>query len=111
MSKSSVCLGLLCRDFTEMTCTAKLGRFQDQTSLLKREQSPMLAYDEAIQKRGLDERQGLVNTLRGQCVRIPNLHSLFRGWPEATNSHIAALRTEVDQTLNKYEDHSTLNEP
>ena len=94
-----------------MTYTGKPVGFQDQTSLLMRAQSPMLSCDEAIQQRGLDERHGLVNSLRGQHIRIPNLHSLFQAWPEATSSHLAALRTDVDQTLNKYEDYGTLNKP
>lgn len=72
--------------------------------------SSMLACDRAVQQPGLDERHELVKSLRGQHIRIPNLHSLLQGWPEATSPHIAALRIDVDQTLNKYEHFAVLNE-
>ena len=71
----------------------------------------MLACDGAVQQWGLNERHELVNSLRGQNVRIPDLHVLFQGWPEAMNPQIAALRRDVDQTLNKYEHFGALNEP
>jgi hypothetical protein len=51
----------------------------------------------------LDERHQLIHSLRGQHLRIPDLHDLFQAWPEATSPYIANLRTDVDQTLNKYE--------
>ena len=70
----------------------------------------MLACDGAVQQWGLDERQELVNSLRGQQVHIPDLHSLFESWPEATSPHIAALRPKVDRTLNKYEHLGALHE-
>jgi len=57
----------------------------------------MLACDEAVQQSGLKERHELVKSLRGQHIRIPDLHSLFRAWPEATNTQIAALRIDIDQ--------------
>jgi len=61
----------------------------------------MLACDEAVQQWGLKERHELVKSLRGEHIRIPDLHSLFQAWPEATHTQIAALRIDVDHTLNK----------
>ena len=79
-----------------MAYTAKPVDFQDQTSPLKRTQSSMLVRGGEVQQWGLDERHRLADSLRGQHICIPNLHTLFQAWPEATNSHVAALRIKVD---------------
>ena len=61
----------------------------------------MYACDETVQQWGLDERHELVASLRGQRICIPDLHDLFKAWPEATNPQIAALRKDVDQILSQ----------
>ena len=61
----------------------------------------MLARDGAVQQRGPDERRELISSLRGQHIRIPDLHSLLLAWPEATNPQIAALRLDVDQSVDR----------
>lgn len=60
----------------------------------------MLACNGAAQQSGL-ERCELVKSLQGRQIRISDLHSLIQAWPEATNPQIAALRIDIDQTLNR----------
>lgn len=86
-----------------MAYTAEPIGFQDQTSRLKRTQSSMLVCGGEVQQSGQDERHRLLDSLRGQHICIPNLHTLFQAWPGATSPHVAALRIEVDQTLNRCE--------
>lgn len=59
--------------------------------------------DGVVEQAGLDKRHELASSLRGQKVHLPDLYSILEGWPEATSSHLMALRAVVDQTLDEYE--------
>jgi len=63
--------------------------------------SHLFAHDDRLEPLYLDERQSLVDALRGQHVRIPDLQSLFQTWPEATSPEIPTLRLQIEQTLER----------
>lgn len=70
--------------------------------------SSVVVSKQEIMQSGLEERHELARLLRGQQLRIPDLHRIFQGWPEAINVDIAALRIDVDQTLERYQPSVTL---
>ena len=63
----------------------------------------MSILDGVMEQAGPDKRHELASALRGQKIHIPDLYSVLEGWPEATSSHLMALRAVVDQTIDKYE--------
>ena len=61
----------------------------------------MVVCVEEVQQLGFKERHELAKSLRGQQLRIPDLHSLLQAWPEAINIDLPALRVDVDQILDR----------
>ena len=82
-----------------MTYTAESIQCCNPTSSLGVECSQMLACNELVEQSGLVQRQQLLKSVRGQVIRISDLHSLFRTWPEATSFHLSALRLKVEKTV------------
>ena len=48
-----------------------------------------------------ESRVALLERLKGNVIRLPNLHELFVGWPVATNVHIEEIRKDVDDYLER----------
>ncbi|KAL8747718.1 MAG: hypothetical protein Q9190_000459 [Brigantiaea leucoxantha] len=46
-------------------------------------------------------RQQLLDSLRGQELRIPNLQAFFDGWPQSINPNLSHLRKDVDDRLKR----------
>jgi Tfp pilus assembly major pilin PilA len=49
-------------------------------------------------------QKAIVKALRGQTLRVPNLHSLFRSWPEhqpKLNRHHEHVKPMVDQAIDR----------
>ena len=63
----------------------------------------MSILDGVVEQAGRDKRHELASALRGQNIHLPDLYSILEGWPEATSSHLMALRAVVVQTLDEYE--------
>ena len=47
-------------------------------------------------------RQVLLESLKGQEVRLPNLHSMFAGWPSGVNPLREELALVIDERLTTY---------
>lgn len=75
---------------------------QDYKSVSKSIKSSLVVGEESFQQWGLEERHELAKSLRGQQLRIPDLHSLFPAWPEAINIDLPILRIDVDKILDRY---------
>jgi hypothetical protein len=44
-----------------------------------------------------DQRHNILAGLRGQQIRIPDLHAIFSGWPQDTSEHMP----DIVPTMNK----------
>ena len=47
------------------------------------------------------ESQNIINKLKGQKVRIPNLYAVLEGWPSKVNPHIDTIGKLIDQVLER----------
>jgi hypothetical protein len=48
-------------------------------------------------------REELVDRLRGSQITIPDLHALFRHWPQNVSSHARELEAVADVRLKRYQ--------
>ena len=46
-----------------------------------------------------EDREQLLQSLRGRKLRIPDLQALVRQWPQYVNPELDRLRADVDQRL------------
>ena len=46
-------------------------------------------------------RQNLINSLKGQSVLIPNLHTILLYWSHSVNPAIKRLHDDVDRRLDR----------
>ena len=85
-----------------MNDTYEPVRSPDYDYLLKSPESSVIVCEDLNHQPELNEPHELAKLLSGQQVRIPDLHSILQGWPEAINIDLPALRIDVDKTMDKY---------
>lgn len=47
-------------------------------------------------------KKGIIDSIRGQKVVIPDLESVFSDWPKGRSIEEAGLRHDVSEHLNRY---------
>lgn len=48
-------------------------------------------------------RETLINNLKGETIRIPDVGNILPGWPQGVNSEVEELRDEIESWLDTYE--------
>jgi hypothetical protein len=48
------------------------------------------------------ERDNILTQLRGQKVRIPDLHPIFSAWPEDVNKHVLNIVPAINKVIERY---------